>query len=193
MSTGQYNTGTVLMRDGASGEVQLNSRGQQLVQLKSNASDILGGAPNPGASVTGGAALDTRSFDMVSNGAAFDPVIKGTTTHRLLSAAASTNATSVKVSAGNVHKVYGVSGNAAARYLKFYNKATAPTVGTDTPIFTFYIPPNTVNGGQFSFDFGAQPHYFSTGIAYAMTTAAADADTGALTAGDVIAFNISYS
>jgi hypothetical protein len=42
-------------------------------------------------------------------------------------------------------------------------------------------------------DFGAQPLYFSTGIAYALTTAAADADTGALTAGDVIAMNIAYS
>lgn len=181
------------MRDGASGEIQLNSRGQQLVALKSNASDILGGAPSNGASVTGGAALDVRSFDMVSNGSTFDPVTKGTTTHRLLSAAASVNATSVKGSAGNLHKIYGVSANAAARYLKLYNKATAPTVGTDTPIFTLYIPPNTVNGGQFSFDFGPIAHYFSLGIGYGMTTAAADADTGALTAGDVIAFNISYS
>lgn len=31
--------------------------------------------------------------------------------------------------------------NAAARYLKLYNKASAPTVGTDTPVLTIPLPP----------------------------------------------------
>ncbi len=112
---------------------------------------------------------------------------------RLLSAAASTNSTSVKATSGNVFSIVGVNTNAAARYLKLYNKATAPTVGTDTPIATLYLPPTAVGGGQFSFDFSGQPLNFSLGIGYALTTAAADADTGALTAGDVIALNISYA
>jgi hypothetical protein len=35
--------------------------------------------------------------------------------------------------------------------------------------------------------------YFSTGIAYGLTGAAADSDTTALTAGDVVGVNIDYS
>lgn len=118
---------------------------------------------------------------------------KGTSVARLLSAAASVNSTVVKATPGDVSAIVGVNTNVAARYLKLYNKATAPTVGTDTPVATLYLPPSSVNGGQFSFNFGENPIPFSAGIGYGLTTAAADADTGALTAGDVIALNITYA
>lgn len=67
--------------------------------------------------------------------------------------------------------------NAATLYLKFYNKATAATVGTDTPLMTIGIPP-TVTGGltQITFEEGV---YFSLGLSLGGTTAAALADTGA--------------
>ena len=73
--------------------------------------------------------------------------------------------------------------NAATLYLKFYNKATAATVGTDTPILTIGIPP-TVTGGltQIKLEEGVA---FSAGISLAGTTAAAVADTGAPGAGDM--------
>ena len=61
--------------------------------------------------------------------------------HRLLSAAATTNATSVKATPGVVKRVIGTSKAATDRFLKFYDKATAPTVGTDVPIMTILIPP----------------------------------------------------
>jgi hypothetical protein len=112
---------------------------------------------------------------------------------RLLSAAASTNATVVKATPGSLFTIVGVNANVAARYLKIYNKATSPTVGTDTPVATLYLPPSSVNGGQFVFNFTSQPLNLTAGIGYALTTAAADADTGALTAGDVIALNITYA
>jgi len=118
---------------------------------------------------------------------------KSTLVARLLSAAASTNATVVKATPGNLFTIVGVNVNASARYLKIYNKATSPTVGTDTPVATLYLPPTAVGGGQFSFNFMSQPLDFSAGIGFALTTAAADADTGALTAGDVIALNITYA
>lgn len=124
------------------------------------------------------------------NGATWDRVTKPNSTSRLLSAAASTNATSVKASAGNLHRIRGENTNAARRYLKLYNKASAPTVGTDTPVLTYVLAASA----QFDIDVsGAGGHYFSAGIAYALTTAAADADTGALTAGDVACMNITYS
>jgi len=110
-----------------------------------------------------------------------------TSTARLVSAAASTNATSVKASQGRVFRITGYNSNAAARYLKMYNKASLPTVGTDTPIWTEYLAAQT----KFSIDVNGLN--FSTGIAYALTTAGADSDTGALTAGDVTNLNIAYS
>ncbi len=105
---------------------------------------------------------------------------------RILSAAATTNATSAKASRGYLHKVVGYNASASARYLKFYNKASAPTVGTDTPVMTFYLP------GSSAFALDLDGVYFSTGIAYALTTAGADNDTGALTAGDVLGLNVIY-
>jgi hypothetical protein len=105
---------------------------------------------------------------------------------RILSAAASTNATSAKASPGYLHKVVGYNAAASARYLKIYNKASAPTVGTDTPVMTFYLPATTA----FALDLDGV--HFSAGIAYALTTGGADADTGALTAGDVLGLNVIY-
>lgn len=108
---------------------------------------------------------------------------------RLLSAAASTNATVVKGSAGRAYKIRGYNAAAAVRYLKLYNKATAPTVGTDTPVATIALKPSDA----FDIDFGLLGEYFSSGIGYALTTGAPDADTGALTAADVLGMNIWYA
>ncbi len=107
-------------------------------------------------------------------------------TSRIVSAAASTNATSAKASGGVLNGVIGYNAAAAGRYLKFYNKAAAPTVGTDVPILTFYLPP----GAAFALDLEC---YFSTGIAYALTTGSADSDTAALTAGDVLGLNVLFN
>lgn len=104
-------------------------------------------------------------------------------THKLISAA-STNATSVKSSTAVV--VGGSASNlsASTKYLKFYKKASAPTVGTDVPVYTLPIPAGvTLNLGEF---FGAMNVPHGTGLAYAITGAAADNDTTAVAAGDVI-------
>lgn len=108
---------------------------------------------------------------------------------RIVSAAASTNATVVKGSAGRVYKIRGYNAAAAVRYLKLYNKATSPTVGTDTPVVTIALKPTDA----FDIDFGAIGEFFSTGIGLAMTTGSADADTGALTAADVVGLNVWYA
>lgn len=107
---------------------------------------------------------------------------------RVLSAA-STNATSVKASPGVMFSLIATNTNAAARYLKLYNKASAPTVGTDTPVHTFCIPGNTAGAGfALNFDPGID---FATGIALALTTGAADSNTGAVAA-EEITVNGSY-
>jgi hypothetical protein len=79
--------------------------------------------------------------------------------------------------------------NASPRYLKFYNKATAPTVGTDTPVATEIIPGNTAGAGFIvNIPDGLA---FSTGIAFALTTGLADNDTGAVAANEIIV-NLGY-
>lgn len=106
---------------------------------------------------------------------------------RLVSAA-STNATSLKASAGTLYALHAVNLNAAVRYLKFYNKASSPTVGTDTPVATFPIPASATGAG---FTINLDPGFdFSTGIAYATTTGAADSDTGAVAANEIFVVGV---
>lgn len=106
--------------------------------------------------------------------------------NRLLAAAAGLNATLVKATAGRVYKITGYNAATTLRYLKLYNKATAPAPGTDTPVVTLALPPSAA----FDFDFGLLGQFFSAGIGYGLTTGNPDADIGALTAGDVVAINV---
>jgi hypothetical protein len=100
--------------------------------------------------------------------------------------AASTNATSLKASAGMVYGFCISNANASARYFKLYNKASAPTVGTDTPVTTVQVPGNgTVIR---AYPTGA---VFGTGIAWAVTTGIANSDTGAVGAND-LSIDIDY-
>jgi hypothetical protein len=112
----------------------------------------------------------------------------GSTGYKLISAA-STNATSVKGSAGTVYMITAFNTNAAARFLKLYNKASAPTVGTDTPLLTLAIPGNTAGAG-FTLNVPVGIN-FGTGIALALTTGIADSNTGAVAA-DEIVVNLAY-
>lgn len=107
---------------------------------------------------------------------------------RIPSAAATTNATSAKASQGKLYSVNGHNAAAAVRYIKFYNKATAPTVGTDTPVLTFACPATS----SFSFQI-PNGFLFTVGIGYGMVTGAADNSTAALTAGDVLGLNVMYA
>lgn len=112
----------------------------------------------------------------------------GLSVKRLVSAAASVNPTIVKADNGRVYKITGQNASAAAKYLKLYNKATAPAVGTDTVVETFSLPASST----FDIDFGDIGLYFDTGIGYGLTGANADADTTALTAGDILSLNVFY-
>ena len=94
--------------------------------------------------------------------------------------AASTNATSVKASAGLLYGITISNTNAAARYFKLYDKASAPTVGTDVPKSTIQIPANSTVARVYPVGLT-----FALGIAYAATTGIADADTGAVGASDL--------
>jgi hypothetical protein len=73
--------------------------------------------------------------------------------------------------------------NASMRYLKLYDKATAPTVGTDAPVFVVPIPGGTSGaGGAISLPNGLQ---FNKGLAMAITAGIADSDATAIGANEV--------
>lgn len=97
-----------------------------------------------------------------------------------LTAAATTNATSVKTTAANLFELTVDNFTASTKWFKLYNKASAPTVGTDVPVLTVPIPANSF----VSVNFGQNGKRFTTGLAFAITGAQAVADTTALAAGD---------
>ncbi|MFN3587426.1 MAG: hypothetical protein ACK4UT_07975 [Moraxellaceae bacterium] len=105
----------------------------------------------------------------------------GLARHRCISTA-STNAVNVKASAGQVYTIHGHNAGGADRYLKIYNKATAPVPGTDTPVETYVLKA----GQPFRLDFSNHGNPFATGIGYAITAGLADADTGAIAADEVV-------
>lgn len=92
---------------------------------------------------------------------------------------ASTNAASVKSSAGNLFEITVSNPTATAAYVKLYNKASAPTVGTDVPVVTIPAAAGTFQNVKF----GANGKRFATGIAIATTAAAAATDTANAVAG----------
>lgn len=98
-----------------------------------------------------------------------------------LNSAATTNPVSMKASAGTLFSLNAYNYSASIRYLKLYNKASAPTVGTDVPILV--VPLAADN--RTSVDVGVLGMRFTVGIAFAITGAEADNDTTAILAGEV--------
>jgi hypothetical protein len=106
--------------------------------------------------------------------------------HTLISAA-STNATSVRASQGNIGTCVLTNTSLTFKYVKFFNLAVAPTMGTSTPVIQFPIAPNSTLEVSTAFA-GLR---LATGIAYAITGGSALLDTTAVGAGEVLV-NLSY-
>lgn len=110
-------------------------------------------------------------------------------TFRIVSVAGTTNASNVKASAGRIYQIVGYNAASALRYLKLYNKSGPPSVGTDTPFKTIPLPPMSA----FVIDWSDLGYYCAAGISLGFTVNAADADTTALTAGDIVGFSLDYA
>lgn len=95
--------------------------------------------------------------------------------------AATTNSTLVKGARGRVTGYVLTNTAASAKFVKFYNKASAPTVGTDVPVMTVAIPA----GAAVEVQLGRGVE-FPLGIGFGITGAAAVNDTTAVAAGDVV-------
>lgn len=102
-----------------------------------------------------------------------------------LVAANTNNSTSVKGSAGVVYSVQtsNVSASTVA-YLKLYNKATAPTCGTDTPVKVIGIPANDHLGGN-NVNLGSVGVAFSLGVGICVVTGIADNNNTAVAASTI--------
>ena len=97
----------------------------------------------------------------------------------------SVNATVLKAGSGTLGYLICFNLNTSARYLKLYNIATAPTVGTTTPVHTFVIPGSTI-GVPLIIPLQPDGIYFSAGISLALTTGVADSDSNAVAANEIL-------
>lgn len=152
--------------------------GTAVVSVRANATDGALALANP---IPAGAnAIGTVQ---IGNTANTTPILAnpGNPTDFNLNSAATTNATSVKATAGNLYVLNISNLSAAPKFVKLYNKASAPTVGTDVPLDVFEVAANSSR----SLPFGTSGIRFTTGIAYAITGAQPDSDTTAVAAGDV--------
>lgn len=143
----------------------------------------------------GGTVAQSQTVSIASDQAAIPVSVADgagpTTTHRLVSSAASANLTNVKATPGVLYSVKGYNAASTVVYLKLYNKASTPVIATDTALLThtIAIPP----GAGFVLDWPLG-RYFSTGIGYSLIGAAggADAGTTAVAAGDLLGLNLEY-
>lgn len=189
---GVYNSTLPTLTTGQRGDIALDANSQVRTvngliaqgSVDSLANSIVGTMGNRGSTSAAGLHLGTVPYKF--NGTSWDRDRKPNATKILPSAAASTNADFAKASAGDLWCISGFNAAASVRYLKVFNKTSAPTVGTDTPVMVIALPV-----GAFNLNMGA--HYFSTGIAFALTTGAALLDTGALTAADIVGLTLTFA
>lgn len=172
-------------------EIQLDSVGNIRASITATQSAPANTATTVGSTLsrasngaTGPLAVATYKWDGTNE--IFD--VMPSTTARLVSSAATTNSTLIKASACTIFTIDAINTTASVKFLKIYNKATAPTIGTDTPVLTIAIPANSVNFVR-SFPGGIR---LATGCGYGETGAVADNDTTAVAAGDIVALNFTY-
>lgn len=108
---------------------------------------------------------------------------------QLVSSAATNNAANVKASVGQVFFVIAFNTSTTLAYLKLFNGAGVPNVGTATPVMTLPIPP----GGGIALDLNIAINLFPQGIGMALTRGAALNDNTAVAAGDIVGVNIGYA
>jgi hypothetical protein len=104
----------------------------------------------------------------------------------ILNSAATTNGALVLTGTSGLHAFYATNTGASAAFVKLYNKATAPVVGTDVPAMILPVPA-AVGGvpGVANLAIGNQGFRFALGLGIAITGGVADTDTTAVAAGQV--------
>lgn len=112
-----------------------------------------------------------------------------TTVYRLPQSLATNNAAAIKTSACKLAKIIGYNASTSVRYLRIYNKSSAPTVGTDTPVLIIPLAPSS----NFEFNLADIGLHLTTGMSIAITGNAASNDNTAIAANDILGLNIIYA
>lgn len=103
-----------------------------------------------------------------------------------LNSLATTNGALIITGTSGLQAFYASNTGATAAFVKLYNKATAPTVGTDVPEMVIPVPAAVAGvPGSVEITPGFNGYRFALGLGIAVTGAAADADTTAVAAGQV--------
>jgi hypothetical protein len=97
-----------------------------------------------------------------------------------VNSAATTNAASIKASGANLYGLSVMNASATTKYVRLFNLATAPTVGTSVPIMVVAVPATSSKEIEY-----VPAVRFGTGLAVAITGGAAATDSTAVAAGDV--------
>lgn len=168
------------------GVFQVDVAGVQGVRVSAIAGAMTGTAT---VSIQAGAGTGIVSIDtpvvLGASTAAIGTISTPAGTAISVTSAASTNASSQKASAGNLFEITVSNPTATPAYVKLYNKASAPTVGTDVPVLTIVAPATaaTQSPSVISLNFGQIGKRFATGIAMAITGGVAATDTTNAVAG----------
>ena len=158
----------------------------RLVAELSNQNGILDAAKSLAVAVTNTPATTISSGTITTVTNVTNAGTPTAPTNYFLNSAASTNGALIITGTTGVQAIHATNNLTTPAYLKLYNKATAPTVGTDVPEMTILIPAaaGTVLG-QVSIPMGFSGYRFPLGLGIAITGAFAVADTTAVGAGQV--------
>ena len=113
-----------------------------------------------------------------------NPVVPATP--YFVNSAATTNGALILTGTSGLSAFYATNEGASYAYVKLYNKATAPTVGTDVPEMIIPIPPAAAGvPGVYALPMGFHGFRFALGLGIAITRNAVFSDTTAVGAGEV--------
>lgn len=113
------------------------------------------------------------------------PTMGGYSPHQIytVQSLASVNATLVLARPGVLSQIALSNHDASHSFIKFYNKATAPVVGTDVPLATMLIPTKGIT--IITLPFGLN---FSIGMGFGLTKNPNISDTTAVGADSIVGF-----
>ena len=166
-------------------------------QAIKTAAEALAGRTLDTSAISGTVALDSATLSALEGvnatvsgtvtvtAGTVNPVVPATP--YFLNSAATTNGALILTGTSNVSSFYATNEGATAAYIKLYNKATAPTVGTDVPEMTIPVPDRLVSGvpGVATIPIGFHGFRFALGLGIAITRNAVYTDTTAVGAGEV--------
>jgi hypothetical protein len=139
--------------------------------------------PVPAIQITGTQPVSGTVTATVTAGTV-NPVVPATP--YFLNSAATTNGALIITGTSNVSSFYATNEGASTAYIKLYNKATAPTVGTDVPEMIIPVPA-AVGGlvGVANPRIGFHGFRFALGLGIAITRNAVHTDATAIGAAEV--------